>query len=277
MPSTDDEGIPGSHTPTTTQDRKEGFPQFTELTEDICRIIISYVADAPHELEVRNSRVTRYHPAGMTSIFPYVSKTFARLADVEDNWKEALLRQISHEEREHIWKSGLRRMLPLEYSMSNETDLLDDARNHLPGISYKEIYKRIFTRHVHFEAPMFLMPCSVRIGEIYGLHLFEPRYRRMIRDLMDACDNPESARRGEPIRPGVTPDGLLQPPLLIHFCLPHRLKRGAMAALVQVVWCRVYEQDTADVQLMPVGWVQLGDIWCQRDQGDLFYSQATRL
>jgi hypothetical protein len=254
------------------------FPHFSELTDDICRIIISYVADAPHESEVRNMRVTRYHPATMTSIFPYVNKTFQRLSDDDENWKAALLRQLANDERENVWKSGLRRMLPLDYSVDDESKLLNDVLSHLQGsLSYKEIYKKIFTRHLKFDAPMFLMPCSVTLGEMYGLHLFEPRYRRMIRDLMDACEDPQAARNGEPIRPGVTHDGLLQPPLVIHFCLPQHLRKGAIAALVQVVWCRTYEQETADVQLMPISWVKIDDIWCRRDQGDLFYAHATRL
>ena len=277
MSSSEEEGKQRGRNP---KGRKEDpyFPQFSELTEDICRIIISYVADAPHESEVRHSRVTRFHPASMTSIFPYVSKAFRRLADDDNNWKAALLRQLSNEEREHVWKSGLRRMLPLDYSIEDDSNLLSDVQNHFQdSLSYKEIYRMIFTRHVRFEAPMFLMPCSVTLGEMYGLHLFEPRYRRMIRDLMDSCDDPTAARNGQPIRPGVTPEGMLQPPLIIHFCLPQHLRKGAIAALVQVVWCRTYEQDTADVQLMPISWVKLDQIWSRRDQGDLFYAHATRL
>ena len=277
MSSSEEERIQTSRIP---KGRREDrcFPQFSELTEDICRIIVSFVADAPHEFEVRHSRVTRYHPASMTSIFPYVSKAFRRLAEDEDNWKAALLRQLSNEERQHIWKSGLRRMLPLDYSMEDDSNLLIHVKDHFQdSLTYKGMYKLVFSRHIKFEAPMFLMPCSVTLGETYGLHLFEPRYRRMIRDLMDACDNPAAARNGEPIRPGVTPDGMLQPPLIIHFCLPQHLRKGAIAVLVQVLWCRTYEQDTADVQLMPIAWVKLDQIWSRRDQGDLFYAHATRL
>ncbi len=255
------------------------FPQFAELTEDICRIIFSFVADAPYEFESSGRRRTHaYRPATLTTTLPLVNKTFYQFANDDSFWRAALLRQVANEERDHVWKAGLQRLLPLDHPIEENTDILEEVRNYLGEyITHKDIYAKIVTRHLKFEAPMFLMPCSVTLGEIYGLHLFEPRYRLMIRDLMDACEDPQAARNGESIRPGQTEDGVLQPPLIIHFCLPQHLRTGAMACLVQVVWCRTYEQETADVQLMPIAWVRLDNVWCRRDQGDLFYAKAMRV
>ena len=66
------------------------------------------------------------------------------------------------------------------------------------------------------------MPSQIRLGEIYGLHLFEPRYRIMIRELLQSCGNPEEAGNGQEIVDGIKcVDGISvnQPPYLIHACL----------------------------------------------------------
>ena len=117
----------------------------------------------------------------------------------------------------------------------------------------------------------------VCISREYGLHLFEPRYRFMVRDILNSCQNPQSARRGEPIQPGTNEEGMIQPPCIIHFCLPQRIRPGALACLVQIVWCRTYEQESADVQLMPVAWVRLENLWVRPEYGHLFYAKATRV
>jgi len=270
-------------TATSSTEEAPKFPQFGELSDDICRIIVSFIADAPYEfkedMQVTRSRETKYRSATLTTVLPFVNKTFNGYAKQDTLWESALLRQLAHEDREHIWKAGLRRLLPLEYPLEDDANILQEVQTHLGGeaVSHKDLYKKIFTRHLKFEAPMFLMPFQVTLGEMYGLHLFEPRYRIMIRDLINGCENTREARMGQPIRPGRTDDGLLQPPQLVHFCLPQHLRPGSMACLVQVVWCRTYEYGTADVQLMPIGWVRLDRIWRRDDQGDLFYCNVTRV
>lgn len=220
----------------------------------------------------------------------------------ESLWHEALLRQVDNKRhQEWHWKTGLRRLLPLEEYQDNEIEestnkennknnstkfdgktILRRVQAHLGReLSFREVYRKVFSNHIQFVAPIFIMPCAVELGEnyreVYGLHLFEPRYRYMVRDLLNASDNPQTARRGAAIRPGRNAEGLLQPPYLIHFCLPQRLRAGAMACLVQVVWCRTYEHDTADVQLLPVSWIRLESVWVRPEYGHLFYAKATRL
>ena len=123
---------------------------------------------------------------------------------------------------------------------------------------------------------LVLRPCQISLGEVYGLHLFEPRYRLMIRDLIENCDNPDEARRGGPIRPRRV-DGVTTPPLFVHACRGPRLGNGEMACLVQLVWCHVYEYGTADVRLLPVAWVRLDKIWVRPSSGHLFYAKANRI
>ncbi|KAG7358480.1 hypothetical protein IV203_015069 [Nitzschia inconspicua] len=143
-------------------------------------------------------------------------------------------------------------------------------------VSYKQLYRKIYTSHIQFDAPMFVMPCHLRIGQLYGLHLFEPRYRIMMHDLMQATEDPVTSMSGGTIRPTVR-DGLVTPPLLIHANLGSRLAPGESACLVQVVQCTTYEQGQADVQLLPVAWCRLDRIWVRPNAGHLFYARATRL
>jgi hypothetical protein len=254
------------------------FAQFAEFHEDICMIIISFIADGPYEQKLPGPIGCGFRPAALTTSLPLVNKTFNSMSNMEFFWRPALLRQLENEDVQHLWKGGLSRLLPSDNPIDDHIDLLEAVREHLgESITHKEIYKRVFTQHIKFEAPIFIMPCNVRIGEMYGLHLFEPRYRMMIQDLLDACANPEESRNGGKIRPGRTSDGVLQPPLLLHACLPQRMRPGELACLVQVVFCRMYDHGAADVQLLPMAWVRMDSIWVRPHYGHLFYAKATRI
>jgi hypothetical protein len=253
------------------------FPQFAELNEDICRLILSYIADAPLEQKFPGPIRNGYRPAALTTSLPLVNKAFNEMSNLDSFWRPALLRQLKKEDTNHLWKGGLRRLLPAEFKINEEDDLIDVVRKHIGhSVSYREIYKKVVTHHIRIEAPVFTMPCQLKLGEIFGLHLFEPRYRIMVRDLMDKCENPEEATSGGKIREGRR-DGVLEPPLLIHACLATRLQPGKMACLVQVVWCRTYEYGTADVQLVPIAWVKLGNSWVKPSSGHLMYGKASRI
>jgi hypothetical protein len=119
------------------------------------------------------------------------------------------------------------------------------------------------------------MPCHLEIGELYELHLFEPRYRVMVQDLITGCENPTEAGNGGKIRIG-RQDGVLQPPYLIHACLG-RAAPGELACLAQLIWCHIYQNGAADVRLLPVAWVKLDRIWIRRNAGNLFCAKAWRL
>jgi len=180
-----------------------------------------------------------------------------------------------------LWREALRQLLPPDYEILDEAspeEIIQAVREHLNrALSYKALYKLVMTTHIQFDAPVFIMPCHLRIGEAYGLHLFEPRYRIMIRDLMNACENPEEASNGGQIRIRRSSDGVRRPPLLIHACLGSRLAPGEGACLVQVIWCNTYEYGTADVRLLPVAWCRLDRIWVRPNAGHLFYAKAMRL
>jgi hypothetical protein len=255
------------------------FPAFLQFDDDIQKLILSFVAEAPWE-QTGPVSMQLYSPrlAFLTSTLPLVSSDFHRYASLDYFWEPALERQVNNDHHGSLWKDGLRRLLPENYTVTDETDLIRAVREHLDhSISFKEIYRKVFTNHIFFDAPVFIMPCRVRMGESYGLHLFEPRYRIMVRDLMRQCANPVEASNGEKIHVGTSPDGVLTPPLLIHACLGSRLAPGEMACLVQIERCNTYEYGTADVGLVPVAWVQLDRIWVRPNAGHLFHAKAFRL
>jgi hypothetical protein len=248
------------------------FPQFAELSEDLCQLIFSFVADAPLEQRLPGP-VARYKQASLTGYLPLVNKRFHHLSNLDYYWEPALMRQLQNK----VWREGLKRLLPDGVKVGNGTDLLSVVRQHIgEEMSCKELYRTILTQHIQFTGPVFLMPCPLRLGEMYELHLFEPRYRIMIQDLMDSCENPEEATRGGQIREKRV-DGMSRPPLLIHACQGSQLSPGEKACLVQVVWCRTYEYRTADVRLLPVAWVKLDKIWMRPSSGHLFYAKASRI
>jgi hypothetical protein len=251
------------------------FHQFSELNDDLCRTILSFVGDAPHEQRLPGPLVYRYRPSSLTTSLPLVSKQFHSFTNLDDYWEPALLRQLK---KGTIWKEGLKRLLPPNHQGHQDAEgMLKSTRQYLcETVSCKEIYRKIFTHHLQFSGAIFIMPCQIRLGEMYGLHLFEPRYRIMIQELMDSCENPEEARHGGTIR-ARTVDGVVQPPLLIHACEGSRLGPGEKACLVQVLQCDTYEYGTADVRFLPVAWVKLERIWVRPSSGHLFYGKATRI
>lgn len=249
------------------------FHCFKEFHEDIIKLILSFVADAPREFSPERGNVQ----AGLTHILPFVSKNFRNFAELDYFWEPALLRQLNRQDSQRYhWQQGLRRLLPPSFQLSKGATLLDEILNYIDKTSYKEIYKKVLTNHIQATYPIFIMPCQLRLGEVYGLHLFEPRYRIMISSLLEKCGNPQEASRGGKIEDGVH-DGVVQPPLLVHAFSGSRLGPGEGACLVQLVWCRTYEYGTADVQLLPIAWVRLDKIWVRPSSGHLFYSKATRV
>lgn len=250
------------------------FPQFEQFDDDIRKLILSFVAEAPFE-----QRLGEYQQAALTSTLPLVSKEFNCFAMLDYFWEPILKRQIAHEDHGLLWREGLRRLMPsnqIMYDLKNDESIpferiMREIKEQFDnGLGYREIYRKVLTSHMYFDAPVFMMPCHLQIGELYGLHLFEPRYRVMIHDLTMRCENPMEAANGGKIRIG-RHDGVLQPPFLIHACLG-RAAPGELACLVQLIWCHTYEHGSADVRLLPVAWVRLDRIWIRRNANNLFYA-----
>eukprot|EP00536_Pseudo-nitzschia_multiseries_P015190 jgi/Psemu1/291885/fgenesh1_pg.835_\ len=246
------------------------FPQWERFDDDIRKLVLSFVAEAPFERKLGSEYQQPGHGV-LTSTLPLVSKQFYQFAALDYFWEPVLARQLAHKHHGILWRVGLE--LDVE-SLRRTVRALKEQYEEYRGITCRDIYRKVLTSHIYFDAPVFIMPCFLQIGEIYGLHLFEPRYRVMVHELIAGCENPLEASSGGTIRIGRR-NGVLTPPFLIHACLG-RVAPGELACLVQLVWCHTYEAGTADVRLLPVAWVKLDRIWLRRDAYNLFYAKAWR-
>lgn len=251
-----------------TKDDKK-FPQFQQLGEDLMLHVLSFVAEAPFEKRGVDSFV-----APLTHSLPLVSQQFKRLVQQNENlWKAALVRQLKKEPL--LWYQGLK---TLEGSSSdddnnnNNTTTEEEPKEEEEGskdptkilekfpdtASYFQLYQTVLNTEIRYKGPIFCMNQRLRLGDPYGLHFFEPRYRLLIRDVMEPF--PDAAKQGEPIE--IAPGQ--KPPIFIHGHT-YPLQRSSPAVLVQVIRCRIYPGDgRADVFLLPIAYVRMEFMWEDR-------------
>lgn len=240
---------------------EKDFPQVSLLGDDIVAHVLSFVADAPFE----NSRgLDPNFVSSLTHSLPFVSKQFRRLVKRDCFWKDALIRQVS---AEPLWNRGLMGLYPGPGQIpevGNASELVEVMQTSL-GAACKELYRRVLNEKIRFVGPIFYMGQSITLGEPYGLHFFEPRYRRLIAEVMSPF--PASAKQGGPIE---CADGQ-SPPVFIHANV-HPLTRSSPAVLVQVIRCGIHPRDgRADVFLLPIAYVSMERIWEEERANDHLY------
>ena len=167
---------------------------------------------------------------------------------------------------------------------------------------YQRLYKSILSGHLRYQSVVFYMGSDIKLGRPYGLHLFEPRYRVLMAEVM--APYPVSARRGEsipPVLPGLFPpvrgqvmDGEMKGRLLnlleengdtrlVHsfptFIHAHQspLRRNSPATIVEVVKAEIRPDGSADVILMPLGYIRLEEIWERPGTGGLIEARGIRM
>lgn len=202
-------------------------------------------------------------------------------------------------------------------SLSNNEKLLQEActaiQSHpphhhtaTPSGTYQCLHQSIVLQHIRYQAPVFCMPTAVRLGEPFGLHFFEARYRLLISEVM--ANYPVSARRGGPIIPmvpGLFPpdrihgqtrvmdddikasildlleknESLLEKYQLPTFIFAHQtpVRRNTPATIVQVQHCAVAPDGSADVLLKPLSYVWLEEIWERPGTGGLIEARGIRM
>eukprot|EP00980_Cylindrotheca_fusiformis_P006714 scaffold1398_cov116-Cylindrotheca_fusiformis.AAC.31 len=251
----------------------ECFPQFHE---DIAKHILSFVAEGP--LERTSPEGNSIVQSPLTHILPLVNKMFHEWSSLDVYWEACLKRQLNRKDKSRChWIGGFRRLLPIDFRVEKDSDLLDAVLEHIGEITYKDLYKKMFTSQIRCDYPVFIMPCQLQLGHVYGLRLFEPsRYRIMISELIESCGKPEQACQGEPIELAVR-NGVLQSLSLFHASLGTKLGPGELAWVVDVVYCRTHENGTADVELVPTCLVGLDKVWVRPSSDHLFYAKATRM
>jgi len=263
------------------------FPHFAELEPGLQCSIFSFLADAPYEAKVNDNQPQSF----LTHILPLVSQQCRTYSEMDVLWKPALIRQARNEPR--LWRALFYQILgeeqPEEMTMAasseketNDKDDNDQSPKQAPLPSWQEMeelvqrarawddypsdkamYRYLFRSKVRFVGPVFMMGGPVTMGETYGLHFFEPRYRLLIAQVMQGQRvEPESGR-------------VVSEALFVH--ANRAMTPRAPAALVRVEYCRIYPDGRADVELCPVAHVWLQRVWVRENSGNLHYAQALRM
>jgi len=262
---------------------KELDDRFEVLGEDTILSILRFVSHAPLEqvhsvCRPDHVRVDKNPKTELTDSLPGVCKLFQGLSEHDALWKPAIMRQLQREPE--LWMEGLLKVAQNEKQLLWDTDhndyyetpnsFLERVRHALNCISYKNLYKKVISEHIRMTLPVFYMPGPLMLGGSYRVHLFEPRYRLMIAELMK--DYPLSARQG-----GLTAVGGRQAPVFIHANRdPFAVSSGA--CLVKMVRCNISPRDgTADIMLLPVAYLWLEKVWVRPNSGKLHYAQSVRM
>jgi len=141
-----------------------------------------------------------------------------------------------------------------------------------PGVGpAQKVFRYIVSRHIRFTGPVFYMPGTVRLGQEFGLHFFEPRYRLLISELM--APYPVRYRRGDPI----TLDGRHRRFPSFVYGNHSPLAPTTPACIVEVRQCLIHPNGTADVFLVPSAYVWLERVWERRGTGGLAYARCVRM
>lgn len=242
------------------------FPLFSSLGDDVKLHIFSFIAEAPFEPGSPTSQPVSF----LTHSLPLVCKHVHQLVRSNDGfWRDALLRQAA---KEPVWHHSLLQLLPGKEKEGQivSDDFLNIVQEKLNIKSCFELYQKVLNEKIRFTGPVFYMGHPIRLGQPYGLHFFEPRYRRLIAEVM--ADFSDEARQGGHIEE--IPQR--NPPLFIHAHI-HPLSRATPAALVQVIRCRLHIDGRADVFLMPICYLRLEKLGEYVHSGHLYWAQGLRI
>ncbi|GKY99314.1 hypothetical protein MPSEU_000886500 [Mayamaea pseudoterrestris] len=247
---------------TAKNDNMSSFRAFGQLHSELKSHILTFVADAPFERDHFQRQST------LTHCLPLVCKEFHAFANHDDVWEQILLRRIEAEPS--LWLEPTLRLAGVSTTSQDKPapmQLIEQAKLTL-GVSAKDLYKRIIDDFIRFRGPVFIMQAQIQIGEEYGLHLFEPRYRLLVAEVMR--NQPETARQDGELDP------LLPPAVFIH---AHRVspREGNAAMIVEIRRCLVYADGSADVLLAPLSYVWLEKLRIRPNSGNLFEGSAVRM
>ena len=131
------------------------------------------------------------------------------------------------------------------------------------------VYRSIVENYIRYTGPIFHMPNHIRLGQEFGLHFFEPRYRLLIAEVMEGWP---SAQRGGPI----TADSNGNFPSFI-YAYHNDLDPKSRAMIVQVRQVHIHNGGRADVLLVPVAHVQIEQVWVRPNTGRLHMATVVRL
>lgn len=145
---------------------------------------------------------------------------------------------------------------------------------------YQCLFRSIVAQHLRYTAPVFFMPGPVRLGRDIGLHLFEPRYRLLVNEVMQSF--PVQARRGDVIEPreGMDVDqGMARKYRSPTFIYAHQapLAPTTPATIVEIRRCGVNVGGSADVILRTVSYVWIEKVFDRPGTGGLVEARCVRM
>ena len=232
--------------------------------------VFSFVADVPFENPTSSFKST------LTHVLPLVSKDVHRITSTDYYWKDALDRLTIKDP--YLWQKGLLSFLPKGMQPPSESEssssLAQQVAVHLNTTSFRHLFRRLTSEYLRFTAPIFHMQGQVRLGHAFGLHFFEPRYRLLIRTVMEEYrnqhhnDNDNTTTNSDIV--------LVDGPSFIY---AHQapLAPTSVACIVQVRQCQVYGDGSADVTLVPTHYVWLERVRELPSTGRLYQGRCLKM
>lgn len=232
------------------------FHCFSALTGELKAHILLFVSEAPLET-LPFPRSTLTHSLGL------VNREFREFANDDKPWRDALVRVCKKEPA--LWMDAVKSYAGMDSEEScAEEVFVDRARARHPA-GFKSLYRVIANESLRWTGPIFYMPDVVGLGQTYGLHFFEPRYRLLIADVMRG--QPAEARNG----------GSIQSPAYFVHANHGPLEPTIPAVMVQVVECHIYPDGRADVLLLPIRYVWIERVWTRPNSGQLVEAQCLKM
>jgi hypothetical protein len=283
------------------------FPQFSQLTDDMQILILSFVATAPYECpsasgaaaaststrtELLVSDTAPAEPTMAGGGLPAVSRKFRDYCRNSSLlWETILERAI---QTQSVWKIAVetvdpnwqRRLLPTaqqppEQQQQDENDgdevvgatTIATTRSDGNTCALLRFYKQVCSEQILFRGPCFFMGMSGAIPSRYDLFLFEPRYRLMMDTLL--AQHPAVARHGDPIEPPVY---FLHAYAGLNTNTANNAGNSSPPALlVQVQECRMLPDGSCSVTLVTKWYTHLENVWVLPNSGHLYYAAAIKV
>ena len=149
---------------------------------------------------------------------------------------------------------------------------------------YMELYRHILSQYIKYTSPLFYMPDQIQIGNEFGIHFFEPRYRLLIAEVMEPF--PQSYRRGADIMPLISKllynhnqpfQRRSSPHPTFIYANNSPLKQNSVVTIVNVRQCSINPNNTADVFLNPIAYGRIEHVWERPNSHRLYEAKIIRM
>jgi hypothetical protein len=289
--------------------QSQTFPQFSQLTDDMQILIISFVATAKYEcpsatgastgstreILVSETLLSETLSAGQEPTLtggglPAVSRKFRHYCRNSSLLWETILERAVR--TQSVWKTAVesvdpswqRRLLPTIQQPPEQQQPDEDEEDDVASITSSarhtrsdgncallRFYRQVCSEQILFTGPVFFMGMQGAIPSRYDLFLFEPRYRLMMHTLL--AQHPATARHGDPIEP---------PVYFLHAYAGlntnnNRNGPSPPALLVRVQECRMLPDGSCSVTLVTKWFTHLERVWVLPNSGHLYHAAAVKV